>query len=253
MRLFSAAYLLFFIISSSVLFPVAVVLWLCTVWWDRRRVILHRYSCLWAALYLRVNPFWQVDISGREHIDPRSTYVIISNHQSLVDILMAYQLFFHFKWVAKAELFRVPFVGWNMVLNRYIGLKREDTTSIRQMMADCRAALKEGSSVFLFPEGTRSEDGRIKPFRAGAFMLAKKAKAPILPIVIDGTAQAIPKGRLVISGHRRLALRVLPEVSRDDVDRLTTRELMALCHGLIRDGMDRMTADSGINDPSPSP
>ncbi|MGD9015733.1 MAG: lysophospholipid acyltransferase family protein [Desulfobacterales bacterium] len=243
MRFFSALYLFFFIVSSSVLFPVAVVLWLCTVWWDRRLVILHRYSCLWASLYLWVNPFWRLDISGRKHIDPRKTYVVISNHQSLLDILVAYRLFFHFKWVAKAELFRVPFVGWNMVLNRYIGLKREDTTSIRQMMSDCRAALKEGSSVFLFPEGTRSEDGSIKPFRAGAFMLAKKAKTPILPIVIDGTADAIPKGRLVISGRRRLALRVLPEVSRDEVDRLSTKELMALCHGLISKGLEQIAAD----------
>lgn len=233
LKLFSIAYLAFFVISSSILYPVALLIWVCTAWWDRRLYILHRFSCLWGSLYIWANPFWKAQISGKDHIDPRKTYVMISNHQSLVDILLAFRLFTHFKWVAKTELFRVPFVGWNMVLNRYIGLKREDTASIRQMMTDCRKALQEGNSVFLFPEGTRSEDGRLKPFRAGAFMLAKKEKVPILPIVIDGTARAIPKGRLTLSGNRTISLRVLPAITKEEVKTLSTKELMGLCRQRI--------------------
>ncbi len=233
LKLFSIAYLAFFIISSSILYPVALLIWVCTVWWDRRLYLLHRFSCFWGSLYIWANPLWKAQISGKDHIDPRKTYVMISNHQSLVDILLAFRLFTHFKWVAKTELFRVPFVGWNMVLNRYIGLKREDTASIRQMMADCRKALQEGNSVFLFPEGTRSEDGQLKPFRAGAFMLAKKEKVPILPIVIDGTARAIPKGRLTLTRSRTISLKVLPEISKEEVETLSTKELMGLCHQRI--------------------
>lgn len=242
LRLFSITYLVFFIVSSSILYPVALLIWASTVWWDPRLCVLHLYSCFWGSLYIWINPFWSIRISGRERIDAGKTYVMVSNHQSLVDILLAYRLFVHFKWVAKSELFRVPFVGWNMVLNRYIGLKREDTVSIRQMMADCRNALKSGSSVFLFPEGTRSEDGQIKPFKAGAFMLAKKEKVPILPIAIDGTAQAIPKGRLVVSGNRALSLHVLPEITREEVESLSTKELMALCHQRIASAL---TAPAG--------
>ncbi|MFZ7125245.1 MAG: lysophospholipid acyltransferase family protein [Desulfobacterales bacterium] len=233
LRIFSAAYLLFFILSSSILYPIALLVWLCTAWWDRRLYILHLYSCLWGSLYLWVNPFWKVRVSGRENIEPGKAYVMVSNHQSLLDILLIYRLFAHFKWVAKAELFRVPFVGWNMKLNRYIGLRREDTISIRQMMADCRTALENGSSVLLFPEGTRSADGKLGTFKAGAFILAKKAKAPLLPIAIDGTAKAIPKGRLVIARGRILSLTVLPEIPQEAVDRLSTKELIDLCRSRI--------------------
>lgn len=245
MRLFSIAYLVFFAASSSVLYPVALAVWLCTVWWDRRLYWLHRYSCLWGSLYLWANPFWTVRISGRERIDPAKTYVMISNHQSLLDILLAYRLFVHFKWVAKSELFRVPFVGWNMVLNRYIGLKREDTASIRQMMGDCRKAIEEGSSVFLFPEGTRSADGRLGDFKAGAFLLAKKARTPILPVAVDGTARAIPKGRLAMSGQQTLRLEVLEEIPREAVAELSAKELSALCRSRIADALDAPADGAG--------
>jgi 1-acyl-sn-glycerol-3-phosphate acyltransferase len=138
--------------------------------------------------------------------------VIISNHQSFLDILVLFRLHAHYKWVSKAEMFRIPCIGWNMTLNRYVKLVRGDAASIARMMDTCQRHLVDGSSVLIFPEGTRSVDGRLKPFKHGAFTLAQRAGAPILPLVIEGTANALPKHGFVLRGHHAIRVRVLDPV-----------------------------------------
>lgn len=123
-------------------------------------------------------------------------------------------------------MFRIPAIGWNMALNRYVKLYRGDPKSIAAMMRTCAAHLAAGSSIMIFPEGTRSPDGRLKAFKHGAFSLAKQAAAPILPIVIDGTARALPKHGLVLRGRHRIRIRVLEPIppaafAHLDVDALT--------------------------------
>src|SRR5690606_16085028 len=129
---------------------------------------------------------------GREKIRRGETYVMVANHLSLLDILVLFRLFRHFKWVSKIENFRIPFIGWNMRLNRYIPLRRGDRTSVIQMMAACEETLASGSSIMMFPEGTRSLTGELKEFKTGAFELALKTRRPILPILLAGTANALP-------------------------------------------------------------
>jgi 1-acyl-sn-glycerol-3-phosphate acyltransferase len=119
-----------------------------------------------------------------------------------------FRLFTHFKWVSKIENFRVPCIGWNMSLNRYIKLRRGDKESVDQMMAASEQALREGNPIMMFPEGTRSEDGRLKAFKHGAFTLAKRVGAPILPIVVEGTAAALPKRGFVLQGRHAIRIRV---------------------------------------------
>ena len=191
-RIISIGFLVFIAISCMFLFVCALAIWAITVLFDKRLVILHYFSCFWASIYLWIMPAWSVFIEGRNKIQ-RKTYVVVSNHQSLLDILVAFRIFFPFKWVSKAEIFKIPFIGWNMTLNRYIKLIRGDKESIRLMLQDCNKTLAGGSSVFIFPEGTRSETGRLRPFKPGAFFLAKENKLPILPIVINGTREALPK------------------------------------------------------------
>src|SRR5262249_34751820 len=145
----------FMALSSLVLFPVAVVLWAVTVPFDRRLRALHQFTCFWASLYTWTNPLWRVRVVGREHIRPGTTYVMIANHQSFVDILVLFRLFTHYKWVSKAEMFRLPCIGWNMALNRYVKLRRGDAGSIAAMMRACERHLEAGSSIMIFPEGTR--------------------------------------------------------------------------------------------------
>src|SRR5207245_9678024 len=99
--------------------------------------------------------------------------------------------------------------GWNMALNRYIKLRRGSRDSVARALHACERALAQGSSIMMFPEGTRSPDGRLRAFKPGAFTLAQRTGAPILPIVIEGTASALPKRGFVLQGRPAIRVRVV--------------------------------------------
>src|SRR5512140_1550245 len=208
----SLLFWLFLVASSLLLFPVALLIWALTVLFDRRLVLLHRFTCFWASLYTWLNPVWRVHIAGREKIRPDTAYVMVANHQSLLDILVMFRLFVHFKWVSKIENFRVPAIGWHMSLNRYIKLRRGDKESIAKMMDACATTIAAGNAVMMFPEGTRSFDGRLREFKHGAFTLAQRTGVPLLPIVVYGTANALPKRGFVLQGRHAISIRVLDEI-----------------------------------------
>ncbi|MFP4555718.1 MAG: lysophospholipid acyltransferase family protein [Bacteroidales bacterium] len=198
---------------SLVFFVFDALVWLFTFWWDKRLWLLHRYSIVWALCYIWVNPFWKIDIQGEENIKKGRPYIIVSNHQSALDIVLLYRLWMHFKWVARKEIFWIPVVGWNLWLNKHIAIDRASVSSARKMIVKAQEHLKMGSSVLIFPEGTRSMDGAIKRFKDGAFVLAKKTKYPILPVVLEGSMQVFPRKGYVIKGRQTFKLRILPEIS----------------------------------------
>ncbi len=206
LSVFSVAYWAFFVLTLPFLFAIALVVWLVTLPLDRRRLALHLWSCVWGTFYIVANPLWQVRVTGRERVPWQGAAVLVANHLSILDILVLYALFRPFKWVAKAELFRIPFVGWNMWINDYVPLWRGDRDSIRHMMDHCRAHLARGTPLLLFPEGTRSRDGRLQAFKDGAFRLAAEANVPIIPVAITGTSDALPKHGLVL--RQRMDARV---------------------------------------------
>jgi 1-acyl-sn-glycerol-3-phosphate acyltransferase len=210
-RIFSTIFWAFLLVSSVACFPIALLIWALTPF-DRRGVLLHRFTCFWASLYTWLNPAWRVRVEGREKIRPGTAYVMVANHQSLLDILVLFRLFAHFKWVSKVENFRVPFVGWNMTLNRYIKLHRGRQDSIARMIRTCEATIAHGSSVMIFPEGTRSPDGHLQRFKHGAFTIARNARAPLLPIIVHGTAHALPKRGFLLQGRHTIRIRVLDEI-----------------------------------------
>jgi 1-acyl-sn-glycerol-3-phosphate acyltransferase len=218
----------------------AVIVWLLTVLFDRRLVVLHLYSCFWASWYTWASPFWKVEIQGKEKIDRKRVYVMVSNHQSMLDILVLYRLFVHFKWVSKAELFRAPLSGWNMSMNRYIKLHRTSRASIRQMMEDSRKTLEEGSPVMIFPEGTRSTSGKVERFKEGAFRIAKDTGRPILPIVLYGTGEALPKHGLVVRGKHRMKVHILDEIPPEFFKEMTVDELTEYTRNLIIGEYEKM-------------
>ncbi|MCB0916583.1 MAG: 1-acyl-sn-glycerol-3-phosphate acyltransferase [Actinobacteria bacterium] len=224
-RIASVAFWAFIVVTSILLFPVAVVIWLLTVLFDRRLVVLHRFTCFWASLYTWLNPGWPITITGREHIEPKHTYMLVANHLSLLDILVLFRLFKDFKWVSKVENFRVPLIGWNMTLNRYVPLRRGDRESVREMMRLCRERIAEGSSIMMFPEGTRSRDGALREFKPGAFELARETGIPVVPIVIRGTHDALPRRGFVLQGRHEISVTVLPPVPVEVVEELTSAEL----------------------------
>ncbi len=210
------------------MYGVAVLIWLATVLFDRRLYVLHKFTCFWASFFTWPNPHWSVSFEGLENVDRKAAFVIVSNHLSMVDIPAAFRSFLHFKWVSKIENFKIPFVGWNMRMNRYIQLTRGSNKSNAKMIADCEKTLAEGSSVFIFPEGTRSNNGCVGTFRRGAFELAKRSGRPILPVVIDGSAEALPKKGVVVKGLHRIKFKfldpILPEsFANEDAEALTKR------------------------------
>jgi 1-acyl-sn-glycerol-3-phosphate acyltransferase len=211
-RLYSTAFWVFLTVSSILLFPGALLVWAATLPFDRRKVALHRYTCFWGSLYTWLNPVWPVRIVGRERIRRDETYVMVANHLSLLDILVLFRLFTHFKWVSKIENFRVPCIGWNMSLNGYIKLRRGDRNSVIEMMRECERTLAAGNSIMMFPEGTRSPTGRMRAFKTGAFELALKSRRPILPIVITGTSDALPKRGFVLQGRHPIQVKVLEPI-----------------------------------------
>ena len=215
-RMIAILLILFVFTTSTIFFPTALLIWLFTYPFDRNLHWLHLFTCFWASLYIWVFPPWQVDTVGKQHINKKQTYIIVSNHQSLVDVLVVFTLFTHFKWVSKAELFNIPFIGWNMYLNRYVRLKRGKGKRIRGMYKACEKHLKRGSSVYLFPEGTRSPTGRVRPFKEGAFVLSKRLNIPILPIVINGSKHAVPNNSLNFHGKSHVTVEVLKPIFPDE-------------------------------------
>jgi 1-acyl-sn-glycerol-3-phosphate acyltransferase len=172
-------------------------------------VVLHLYSCAWAMSYVAVNPMWKLETTGRDRLPWRGPAVLVANHASLIDILVLFALYRPFKWVSKAENFRIPVVGWNMRLNGYVPLVRGDRESVETMLAECDRLLAAGSPVLFFPEGTRSVDGELREFKDGAFELAVRHGVPLIPIAVHGTGRALPKHGMVLEEHVDAKVEVL--------------------------------------------
>ncbi len=209
MALFSILYWLFFLVSLPPLILTQLAIFLVTAPFDRRRTWVHLFGCFQGMLYVWANPLWRVRVVGREKLPWHGPAVITANHLSILDILVLYGLFTPFKWVAKGELFRLPFVGWNMRLCDYVPIWRGDRASVRVMMDRCRANLDRGVPVLIFPEGTRSQDGEMLPFKDGAFKLACDANCPVFPVAVSGTADAIPKHGILFRNPMRARVEVL--------------------------------------------
>lgn len=202
------------VVGTALTVAVYIVMLLCTVIFpfDRQRRHAHAQCFWWSDAVIFFNPYWKLKVEGLENIDKERTYVIVSNHQSLADIVVMYQTKMQFKWVAKESLFKVPFIGWNLSIARHIKLTRGKFSSIKKVYREAAAWLRDGMSVLLFPEGTRSETGEMKEFQSGAFKLAIKEQKPVLPILLEGTGDAIPKGSWLFKTNVFCILKVLPAV-----------------------------------------
>lgn len=227
----------FLLVTSLALFPVAVLLWATTSLFDRRKRVLHLFTCFWASLYTWANPAWPTSVHRRERLSSDRAVIYVANHLSLVDILVLFRLFTHFKWVSKVENFRVPFIGWNMRLNGYVPLLRGDKVSVIRMMEHCDRLIAEGNSIMMFPEGTRSSTGRMRRFKPGAFELAIRNGIPIQPIVIRGTGDALPKRGFVLQGRHPISLTVLEPIPPSDFDGMEAEALSDLVRGIIADSL----------------
>ena len=159
-----------------------------------------------------INP-WQIHISGFENLNVNQVYVIVSNHQSMADIPLIAHLKLDTKWLAKAELFRLPFVGWMLRMAGDVPVDRSDRRQSAKALLQCARYLRQRCSVVFFPEGTRSQDRQVLPFNEGPFQLAIREQIPILPLVVDGSGAALPRNSLIFGKTQDIHLRILEAVS----------------------------------------
>jgi len=196
----AAAFLLSLIIKKFP-FPIA-----------NREKLVHAQCFWWSDAIIALNPFWKIKIEGLENIEADRTYVMVANHQSLADIVIIYQTRMYFKWVAKKELLKVPFIGGLLGVNDHVLVSREELSSIKEVYRKAEARLKSGTSMLFFPEGTRSGTDEMGEFKNGAFKLAIKEGKPILPIYIGGTREAIPRGGFIFKTKVAGRLVILPPI-----------------------------------------
>ena len=142
---------------------------------------------------VKATPRWRFEVRGTPPADPRLPYVVIANHESFADMLLLCHLPWEMKWLSKASIMKVPIFGWMMWAVRDIPVHRGLSSSAKEAMAECRDRMAKRASVMMFPEGTRSKTAEMLPFKDGAFRLAVETGAPILPLALFGTRNAIAK------------------------------------------------------------
>jgi 1-acyl-sn-glycerol-3-phosphate acyltransferase len=190
--------------------PVQALLLAVTLPFDRNRAVAGRFIRLVAVLVSRTFPPWRLEVLGAW--PGHGPYVVVANHQSVLDILLLSRLPREMKWMAKESLFRVPWLGWMFALAGDISVRRGDPESGSAAVRRARVYLARGMSVMIFPEGTRTRDGSLGPFKGGAFRLALEAGLPVLPVAVSGTADGMPRGGPWVRPCRATA-RLLPPVS----------------------------------------
>ena len=197
---------------------------------DKKRFVVHKLSKWLTDSFFGFGLVMKRKVEGLENLDPKGTYVMVLNHNSMVDILSIYNLPLVFKWVSKREVYRIPIVGRLLLAHGDIVINRASTKEAMQLVhTRGKQWLAKGASVAIFPEGTRSKDGEIHNFKAGAFILAKDAEVPILPIVLDGTDRVVRKG-FFMNWSNRITIKILPPVSKQDVVERPIKEVMAEVH-----------------------
>jgi 1-acyl-sn-glycerol-3-phosphate acyltransferase len=217
---------LFYAFAALILalaFPVTLAVALVTWPFDRHRLATSRALRGLGELLVWAFPFWHVTVEGTLP-PPPATFVVVPNHQSMVDALAVARLPREMKWLGKEEVFRVPFLGWAFHLAGHVPVDRADKVSGSAALARLRRYLDAGIPVGLFAEGTRSRDGSLRPFRAGPFKLAVDAGVPIVPVAIRGAGAAMPADGAVIR-PAEVRVRILAPIptaglAASDVDRL---------------------------------
>ena len=239
----------FFIVLMVIVWtPIMALIYVVTVPFDPGRYIVGRWFRLAAVTAIRINPRWKFRISGVRIDDPRRPYVVVANHESYADIFLLSMLPWEMKWLSKAEVLKFPLMGWMMRMAGDIAVHRENARSRGEALDGVRDRLSKNVSVMIMPEGTRSRTQEMLPFRDGAFRAAIESGAPVLPIAIAGTRNAMAKGSFVF--NRAVAeARVLEPVPTEgltveDVAKLreTVKERIRVARDELREELSAKSA-----------
>jgi 1-acyl-sn-glycerol-3-phosphate acyltransferase len=222
--------------------PVVALVWACTAPFDPGRYAAGRTFRLIAVLTVKLNPLWRFETSGRTITDPRRPYVVVSNHESYADVFLISFLPWEMKWLSKEAMFRIPCMGWMMRMAGDICLVRGERSSAAEAIISARDRLAKRVSVMIFPEGTRSRDGNLLPFKDGAFRLAIESGAPILPLVVAGTRRAMAKGSFRFQ-RARARVEVLDPIDTSGLTLADLHTLKERVRTIIADARVRLIGD----------
>ena len=224
--------------------PLVALVFVCTAPFDPGRYAAGRAFRLVAVTALRLNPLWRFRTRGTL-ADPRRPYVVVANHESYADIFLISCFPWEMKWLSKDTMFKIPCMGWMMQMAGDIKLVRSKRESAVDAIRQCRDRLAKKVSIMIFPEGTRSRDWEMLPFKDGAFRLAIESGAPILPIAVAGTRFAMAKGSFRFLPARALAQALEPIETAN----LTLADLQTLkqrTRERIEEGRRALAAELGL-------
>ncbi|MGA6924621.1 MAG: lysophospholipid acyltransferase family protein [Desulfosarcina sp.] len=203
----------------------------------------HLLARWWANSILWVSRA-KITVTGTEKLNPGQSYIYMPNHQSNADIpLLLGRLPVQFRWLAKEELFKIPIFGRAMRGVGYISIDRSNRKSAFASLERAARTIRNGTSVLIFPEGTRSRDGNILPFKKGGFVLSVDAGVPIVPIIIRGTGSIIPKGHFMIR-PAPVSMRILDPVETAGYTRKTKDQLLDRIRSILIDHIQEEERES---------
>ena len=228
-------FIIFFTVMTTGFFAVIAIL---TSFVSKGGEIPHKVARIWAKCILAASNI-TVTVKGLSHLNPNGSYIYMPNHMSNFDIpvLQAY-LPVQFRWLAKAELFKIPIFGYAMERAGCISINRFNRKSAIESLHKAAEIIKNGVSVIIFPEGTRSRDNNIQPFKKGGFVLAVDSGVPIIPVIIHGTRAVMQKKQILVNpGH--VILEIKKPINTLDYTRETKNDLMKKVRNVIRKSYER--------------
>ncbi len=197
------------------------------------RIVVARWA-RWVAWMMPM----RVTASGTQNINPKQAYVVVANHLSMLDILAIFGWSgLELRWVIKREVKHLPLIGWGCSVLGYVFVDRSNRESAIQAINRATARLEPGEGMMFFPEGTRSKNGQLLPFKMGAFKTAVKQQMPVLPISVKGTYQLMPSGS-ILPKPGRVSIHIHPAITAEGNDKAAAEQIAGKARKSIAAGLE---------------
>lgn len=237
---FCSALIILWVVVVIIIFGSAAIV---VSFFDKKGILAHIVARSWGQSILFASRI-HVTVKGFSNIDPDKPYIFMPNHMSNFDIpVLLAHLKVQFRWLAKAELFRIPLFGFAMKRAGYISIDRSNRKSAFESLARAAQIIRNGRSVLIFPEGTRSKDQSIKPFKKGGFVLAVESGVPIVPVIIHGTWRIMSKNGLMIRPGD-VTVEILEPIETGNYSRATKDELLERVRGVMVENFEKGKAEA---------
>lgn len=228
---------IYWTVCICIFFIFVALLYLLTLPFDRYNRIPNKALRGLAWSMLKINPGWTIDVRGADPHKISEPTIVVANHQSFLDLPLLYRLPWTMKWIAKGSLFKIPIFGWIIYMTGQIAIDRHSMRSAQKIdkLVD---PIKEGIPGMIFPEGTRTTTGDLKQFKKGAFTLARRYNFNILPVVLDGDYQAMPRGSWRVAHRQHFTISVLDPISPEQYE--SEKEIKDAVYLLIKEELESL-------------